>query len=331
MIRRVMMAVIDYDHPQLGMLQAFRGVFGDANVLDFNYVKLCDQVGKDQVNAAFVKAAIDFNPDWIWTQLQMTQIIKPETLLEVRAKLPKCVVSHWMGDCRSSIDPYLAEVCRATHLTLLSNTGQLQSFLDAGAPIARYCQIGVDWEEDVMGATPWPSAFRVPEVVLLGHHYGKSYPGTPQREQAIRDLIDAGVDAGVVGNGWPAWARPAGSCHVKQQFHVWRRAKVGLCVNNFNDVALHYSDRQLIAMASGTPIVCYKVPGLESEFSDGVHCMMYRTTDELVGAVKTLLANDWLRKQIGDAGRAEIMRSHTWWNRIFSVLPEVEKISLSLA
>ena len=331
MIRRVMMATINYDHQQRGMLQAFRGVFGEANVFDFDYVKLCDKIGKDQTNAQFVKAAVDFNPDWIWTQLQMTQIIKPETLLEVRAKLPKCVISHWMGDCRASIDPYLAEVCRATHLTLLSNTGQLQSYRDVGAPIAKYLQIGVDWEEDVMGDASWSSSFRVPEVVLLGNHYGASYPGTRQREQAIADLIAAGVDAGVVGSGWPSWARPVGSCHVKQQYHVWTRAKVGLCVNNFNDVELHYSDRQLIAMASGTPIVCYRVPGLESEFINGVHCLMYRTTEELVAAVKSLLVNEWFRKQVGAAGRAEIMRSHTWWSRIFQVLPEIEKIQLSLS
>ena len=333
MIKKVMTAVINYDHPQRGMAQAFEGVFGRANVMDFDHCKLREQnhgnVG--HVNSLFLDRVREFRPDWIWLQLQMTETIMPDAILEARKIVPHCVISHWMGDCRASIAPYLASICKTTHLTLVSNTGQLQSYRDVGASVAKYLQIGVDWEEDVMGAMPWPGGFRVPEVVLLGHHYGASYPGTRQREQAVADLIAAGVDVGVIGNGWPSWARSVGSCHVKQQYHVWTKAKVGLCVNNFNDVELHYSDRQLIAMASGTPIVCYKVPGLETEFINGVHCLMYRTTEELVAAVKSLLANEWFRRQVGAAGRAEIMRSHTWWSRIFQVLPEIEKIQLSLS
>ena len=333
MIRKVMTLTINYDHKQRGVDQAFESVFERENVLDFHYQKLREQNHGNVsfVNTLFLERVRAFRPDWIWMQLQMTETITPEAIMEARKIVPKCVMSHWMGDCRAMIAPYLASICKATHLTLVSNTGQLQSYRDVGAPIAKYCQIGVDWEEDVIGLPEWAPPFRVPEVILLGHHYGASYPGTVQRERAIADLIGAGVDVGVVGNGWPTWARPVGSCHVKQQYHVWTRAKVGLCVNNFNDVELHYSDRQLIAMASGTPIVCYKVPGLESEFDDGVHCLMYRTSEELIRHVQALLANEWFRKQVGAAGRAKIMKDHTWWNRIFGVLPEVEKISASLA
>lgn len=330
MIRKVMVSVINYDHPQIGQLQAFNSVFGRENTLDFDYVKLAERHGVDETNALFVKNAVAFQPDWIWLQLQMTKILKPETITEVRARLPRAVISHWMGDCRATVDPYLADACKVTHLTLVSNVGHLPMYFASGAKRVRYCQIGLDWDEDVMGQPEWTPPFRVPEVVLLGNHYGSAYPGTPQREEAVRTLIEAGVDAGVVGSGWPAWARTAGHCHVKQQYHVWTRAKVGLCVNNFNDVELHYSDRQIISMASGTPIVAYEVPGLRREFEDGEHCLMYKTQDQLVSAVKRLLESESLRRRIGQAGRAKVMRDHTWWNRILDVLPVVEEIRRSL-
>jgi hypothetical protein len=330
MIKKVMMATINFDHPQMGMLQAFTSVFGKENVLDFDYVKISDRVGVDEANREFSDRAAYWQPDWIWLQLQMTKILKPSTITQVRARLPKTVVSHWMGDCRASVDPYLADACKVTHLTLVSNVGHLPMYFAAGAKRARYCQIGLDWDEDVMGLPGWTPPFRVPEVVLLGNHYGSAYPGTSQREEAIRVLIDAGIDVGVIGSGWPAWARTAGHCHVKQQYHVWSRAKVGLCVNNFNDVELHYSDRQIISMASGTPIVAYEVPGLRREFEDGEHCVMYRMPEQLVAGVRQLLGNEALRRRIGAAGRAKVMRDHTWWNRIFDVLPVVEEIQASL-
>ncbi len=330
MIRKVMMGVINYDHPQVGQLQAFTSVFGKENILDFDYVKMADRVGVDETNREFIDRACYWQPDWIWLQLQMTKIIKPASITEVRARLPKTVISHWMGDCRASVDPYLADACKVTHLTLVSNVGHLPMYFASGAKKVRYCQIGLDWDEDVMGVPAWTPPFRVPEVVLLGNHYGNAYPGTPQREEAIRTLIDAGIDAGVVGSGWPAWAKPAGHCHVKQQYHVWTRAKVGLCVNNFNDVELHYSDRQIISMASGTPIVAFEVPGLRREFEDGEHCLMYRTQEQLVSGVRRLLESEPLRRRIGAAGRARVMRDHTWWNRIFDVLPVVEEIRSSL-
>lgn len=331
MIRKVFLSTINYDHPQKGMHHGFYGLFGRENISEYDYYQRSLSVGNENANREFFEAAVSAAPDWIWLQLQMTKVIRPETITALRERLPKTVISHWMGDCRAAVDPYLANVCKVTHLSLVSNSGQLQMFRDAGAPVALYCQIGVDWEEDVIGVPHWEPPFRVPQVVLLGNHYGGAYPGTVDREFAMRTLIDAGIDAGVVGDGWEKWANPVGKCHVKQQYHVWTKAKVGLCVNNFNDVELHYSDRQVISMASGTPIVCYEVPGLRREFEDGKECLMYRTGPQLLEAVRKLLSDEAYRVQVGLAGRAKIMKEHTWFSRILGVLPEVERIQKTLA
>jgi hypothetical protein len=42
--------------------------------------------------------------------------------------------------------------------------------------------------------------------------------------------------------------------------------------------------------------------------------------------VKRLLADEGLRKKVGAQERAEIMKNHTWFSRILSLLPEVERL-----
>jgi spore maturation protein CgeB len=184
----------------------------------------------------------------------------------------------------------------------------------------------VDWHEDVLALPSWDPPFRVPDVVFCGNYYGSTFPGTGERASAIRSLWDAGIAVGVVGVGWPSDFPVVGRCGVKQQAHIYRKAKVALSINNFNSIELYYSDRQLIAMASGTPVVCKYVPGLEREFDNGSDCLWFRETPELIAHVKTLLENPEGRRRLGAAGRARIQRSHTWWHRILEVLPIVEHL-----
>jgi hypothetical protein len=327
MIRRVLLSTINYDHPQRGLLQAFNGVFGSENVREFDFY---EEARRGQtvpaINDAFVKAVIDHRPDWVFMQVQDSEILHADSILAIRKNLPGCVLSHWTGDCRPVVSPYLSSICKATHLTLVSSVGQLPMFKTAGAKDALYCQIAVDWEEDVNGNPNWTPPFYVSDVVLCGNHYQNRFPGTVDRESAVAALMEAKIGIGIVGRGWPKSFPVIGECKVKEQHHVWKQAKVALNVNHFNDIEQYYSDRQIIAMASGTPTVCKYVPGLEREFKNGVHCFWYDKPSELAPIVKQLLADEGLRKKVGFQGRAEIMKNHTWFSRILSLLPEVERL-----
>ena len=164
----------------------------------------------------------------------------------------------------------------------------------------------------------------MPEVVFCGGYYGKTFnEGTRERIEAIIALKDAGIDVGVVGTGWPK-GFAIGQCHVKQQHHVYTRAKVCLSINHFNHIERYYSDRQLIAMASGRPVACRYVPGLEEEFIHGKECMMWRNTTELVDMVKLLLRDTEFAAQVGAAGRAKVIAEHTWSARITQLRPVAE-------
>lgn len=327
MIKKILSATINADHPQLGMEDAFRAIYGAENVRVYDYLKRFRETNnKGIVNEEFARACAEFKPDWLWMQLQMTNVITPQTIEHIRGILPGCVISHWMGDLRSSVSPDLAALSCATDVTLISNAGQLDKFRELGAKVVEYCQIGLDWKEDVEGIPEWTPPFRVPPVVFCGNYYGSTFPGSAQRIEGVKALRAAGIDVGVLGTGWPGDIPVIGQCHVKQQHHVWKRAVVAININNFNDVLRYYSDRQIIAMASGTPLVCAYIPGLEEEFQNDVHCLWFKTPQELVDHVKRLLADEALRTRIGEAGRAEVLRAHTWEARFREWGPRMEEL-----
>ncbi len=313
---RVLLATINADHPQLGMKKAFESLFGAPNVREFDYLKMQREGGStSQINRIFLENVDAWKPEWIFLQVQETNVLTAETLVQARRAAPGVVITHWTGDCRKQVSPYLAEICRATDVTFVSSTGHLPMFVQAGAKDAQYLQIGVDWEEDVLGEPDWTPTFKVPDVVFCANFYGANFPGSQDRLAAVEALLGAGINIGVVGNGWPQGMPVIGTCHVKKQHHVWKRAKVALNINNFNDVERYYSDRQLIAMASGTVVVCRYIPKLEYEFLPD-ECVWYTETAQLVSQVQKLLSDDELRRAIGSRGRMAVLERHTWWNRL---------------
>jgi len=330
-IKRVFSSSINADHAQAGMRYAFRKIFGDGNFAEFDYLELKRQHHDEgEINRMLVDQARSFKPDWVWLQLQDTNVIQPHAIQEIRKALPKCVVTHWTGDCRPSVSAYLGSIGQSTHLTLVSSVGQLPLFRAAGAQEAAYLQIGLDYEEDVLGSTRWRPDFNIPDVVFCGGYYGGIFPGTKDRVEAIETVRNAGIPIGIVGRGWPGQFPVIGQCGVKDQHHVWKRARVCLSVNHFNDIELYYSDRQLISMASGTPVVCRYVPGLEKEFVHGKHCLWYRHPNELVTYVSALLKNPAEAAELGRCGKEEVVRNHTWEARYRKLLPTIERIAGTL-
>jgi len=330
-VKRVLVAPIMRNEPRIGIVQAFQGIFGLPNVSFHSIIgRFENGLSREEVGEEFYGKVLKMKPDWIWLQVHDNDILDPDVLERIKKALPYCVISHWMGDMRDGVGKNISAISRAAHLTLISSTGQIPLFESAGAQKVRYLQIGLDWQEDVLGLPSWKPTFQVPEVVFCGNHYGKNFPGTKDRAEVVSALQEAGIDVGVVGDGWPKGYPVAGRCATKQQMQVYRLAKVALSVNHFNDVELYYSDRQLVTMASGTPTVAKYIPGLEREFRNGEHCFWYNDLGEAVEIVKRLLSDEELRKKIGRQGRSEVIRSHSWFSRILEILPAIEDMKLDL-
>lgn len=335
--RTVLLATINYDHPQEGMARAFEYVFGHDQVDHFDYLqhqRNGDSI--DQINEAFVRTVLDEKPTWIWLQVQETNVLSAASLIKIKQALPETIITHWTGDYRPTISAYLQEICQAADVTFISSRGQLDLFRQAGAREVRYLQVGVDWEEDVMGIPFWEPPFKTPEIVFVGNFYGDAFPtGSAQRLQIIRAFQDAKLDIGVVGNGWPSDINVVGTCHVKRQHHVYRKAKLALSINHINDVDCYYSDRQLIAMASGTPVLAWRVPGLQYEFNitgtTQSECETFTLPEEAIELAQRLLARpDWA-KQLGAQGRKAVMERHDWRNRVLHAMEMLDALGLKVA
>lgn len=331
--RNVLLLPLNYDHVQHGMIDGFRQVFGGDNVAVFDYMCAVDRpLGPatrtvDQVLVDFCEYIHQRKPDLVFMQLQETGVIKAETIRAARGFSPKTVFVHWTGDYRPVISDYVQSICCVTDMTFASSVGQLKDFTLAGAADVNYMQIGVDWEPDVLGIPAWEPPFAVPEIVFCGNHYpdGPWVAGTAQRLADIRALKREGYDIGVVGRGWPDDIPVVGQCAVKQQHHVYTRAKVVLSISHVNDVAHYYSDRLLIAMASGTATIARRFPGSDEEFHDGV-LPTYADETELFELVTEMRAVDQWRKVVGLSQRAFVRAYASWFSRITcQLLPMVEE------
>jgi hypothetical protein len=335
-INRVLVAPLNYSHRQRGQVEAFREVFGKDNVREFDFMAIHRQ--GDNPNTRLIACALEFKPDWIWLQVQGVDVIHGTTIERIKREMPRCLITHWMGDLRLEVAPGLADICKTTHVTLLSNADktQYEMYRKAGAREVAYLQIGLD-PEDILTTrgNDWDPPFEVPDVVFCGGYYGHVpafAQGTKERLEAIRALLASGIHVGVVGTGWPSDIPVIGACTPKQQVHVYKRAKVALSINHFNHLERYYSDRHLIAMASGTPVAAFFVPGLEHEFCDGQECLMWDSTGRLISAVKNLLDGgpfDWKTDgdgyrmemwanaaAIGASGQRAVLQRHTWPARI---------------
>lgn len=319
-IKRVLVVPLNYSHHQSGQIGAFETIFGRENVREYCFwSRHRDGLSPEAISHELYSEAVQFKPDWIWMQLQDSRVILPRVIENIRRALPDTLITHWMGDVREVVSDYLSELCKATHATLISSVGQIDLYRAAGAKQAAYVQIGLD-PEDVWPDHRWtvPEYMTVPDVVFCGGYYGQAFPaGSRQRLAAIRALQDAfGDQFGVFGSGWPDDVRVIGLSHVKQQAHIYRRARCVISINHFNEIERYYSDRFLIALASGRPVVARRVPGIELEFENNAECYFWLTNEELVEHVRFVLENPSHAEHVGRNGRRTAIANHTWEARL---------------
>lgn len=76
-------------------------------------------------------------------------------------------------------------------------------------------------------------------------------------------------------------------------------------------------------LASGTCLVAQDDGELGRLFEHAKHLFLYRTPEECRDTVRWLLANDEMRRRVGNAGRDEVLAHHTYVHRVREILETV--------
>lgn len=300
-----------------GTARAFLNHSDVNSYTEFDYLEEERSGRTADLNRQLNEIVEDFQPDIIHMQLQETKKILPETLLDIKRRRPGIILTSWMGDWRPSVPAYTNAINAACDVALLSNEGQLEMYSQACGKPVLYWQIGIGDDEDTDFSGPAPVlGFKVPEVVFIGRYYGDSaFPDSKGRLLLAEAMAEAGFDFGVVGSGFPIHVRTVGQCKRTDAKWVYKAAKVSLGYNAVNDCERYWSERQIQAMASGTPHVCRWVPGLEKDFSSS-ECKSFRSFAEAVEIIKDLLQYPVVAGGVGERGRKKVLAEHTWERRV---------------
>lgn len=106
----------------------------------------------------------------------------------------------------------------------------------------------------------------------------------------------------------------------------------------FEDAARKYAESKIVfniamkddvnmrcfeAMASGSMLLTDRISSIDELFTDGKHCVMYDSLDDMAEKAKYYIANDEERERIALAGYNEVIAKHTIDHRIDKILETI--------
>lgn len=272
----------------------------------FSEVATFDYMSNPHPNDDFMTFTQQFKPDVIHCQFQGTNRIEPFCLAHIKAVYPNIVITQWTGDVRPEPIPEVVNYGKYCDLTLVCSTTDIEAYERAGVKQAAYWQNAVD-------ETQFTRPSKKPKgIAFCGGRY-THFSNSQQRIALVEKFQKTfGDDMTVYGFGW----QPHQILPWDDQPQLYATKELVLGHNNVPGKRWWFSDRQMIAMASGRPHLCQYSEDLELLFDDMVHCVFYYSIDEAIEKA------EWLRKhpdeasQIGLAGQALMREKYTWDTRV---------------
>ncbi len=272
-----------------------------------------------KIREQFIEEAKQFKPHLLHLQIQHTSVIDANTIRAIKTQLPNCIITNWTGDVRNYIPHTYRRIAEIADFNLISSTGQIEMFKESIKKNIYYWQIGYNpklyypLSEDF---TPKHDA------VFIGHHTNKEkYPGAPQRIQVCNLLREKfGPKFLLFGNGWPKRLKTKGSVDQRAVAKIYRDSVCNISVSHYNDLDHYFSDRLLMCMASGRPVVALKFPKYESYFTNMCDLVLVDSIQEIPDVVMMLKNNPELASYIGKSGAAKVLAEHTYHSRVKELL-----------
>lgn len=300
---------------QEGTERAFRR-FADTIVFDFTQSK--------DPNMEFTRIALEFKPDLVHMQLQMTNSIRPETISNLKNQLPNIIFTNWSGDIRRKPDHNYIATSKVVDYSLMSNVGQIELHENSGCKNVRYWQIGFDKQ------VYYPKNYNIfkYDVSFIGNNYGNMFPDGPIRSSIAEKIkIKYSDRAGIFGTGYRGIRVRA--CDIKETNEIYNNSACVVSISNFNNVSHYFSDRMLMCLASGRPTIAYRFPGIDSYFTDRGDLLIANDEQQVFDLIQECLDNSEWASEIGANGSKKVLAEHTFESRIlelFSIVGLLDKV-----
>ena len=299
---------------QTGTEEAFKKFGVDLKIFDFLGAAGGSGSRKKQANEELVRVATEFKPDLIHMQLQYTNIISPSTLQKIKSLMPNVIMSNWSGDVRAEVPSYFNEVGKVIDYTLMCNTGQLPK-------LSKVCKNALYWQNGVSTAVCHPK-FNTElkyDVCFVANCYSQ-FPGYKERMAFGKALkTEYKGKCAIFGGGWPANISN-GFIEWDQVNDLYNQSKVVISISNFNNIADYFSDRFLMSMASGRPVLSWTFPNIENYITEGVNGYVMKSVDEGMSKLKRMLSEPKILDQVGACGAKTVLENHTFVSRIKELL-----------
>ncbi len=319
---KVLFLPLNYgDVVQTGWYDAFRQAGCHLDIFDYYFEK---SRGKRKqikiVRNALINRVKEVRPDFIFMQIQHTNIIDDRTILKIKQLLPKVIIANWTGDVRVFVPKTYKRIAGVSDYNFISSTGQLAMFRKEINKHVKYLQIG--YNPQLYYPNPKPQNTFKYDVAFIGNNTTKeNYPGRAEREEVCRMLRKEFKGRFLLhGSGWPRSLRSKGSIDQKKVAKAYHSSFCSISVSHFNDIHHYFSDRLLMCMASGRPTVSLRFPKWESYFTDNCDLMIAESTRDVVNKVKYLLANRDFAEFVGKSGAEKVRAEHTYLSRVNELL-----------
>ncbi len=267
----------------------------------FNYCSFIKSIGKKNALRVMVSQIRNYKPDVI---IFRSAVRKLDENLVVQAKLaaPDAIIACWSVSLSASVDPNTLACARHADIFVSASAGRnLKEYRDAGVKKCAYMPYPCDpdlhchYEVDAR----WTS-----ELLFTGQVTRKMPGQDPMRAELIHRLArEKGLTI------WGDLGNP--KVYGIDYLHAISGAKIGVSINEFNDVQLYHSNRFIDYLACGTMVLAKYVPDSELLFADGKHLKYFSTIDECLELVDYYLSHEAERKAVAKAG---MERAHTYFN-----------------
>jgi hypothetical protein len=283
---------------------------------DFTYEEY-NKNHKNRIEQDFLKHCQDIQPEWVSLRMH-SDLLTPHVIQNAKNLLPNTIFSNWTGDVRVPPKHHFLEIGKVIDISLIVSTGHVDLYKKHGLKHVKFVQAGIDTNRFYVRSNEEREKLRAElkhDISFCANYY-EGFPGFDLRNKVVVRLSELFGDRfAIYGTGWN---------HIKNSYRdhseyddqnkIYNGSKIVISVNNFNDVDMYFSRRQLNAMACGTITVSCYIPGLENYFENKKDLVWFKSVDECVNLVKYYLDHEDDARQIGLNGAEKIINCHSQYH-----------------